>query len=1773
MSAADFSTEEALPPLIDRDRTDSSGPVASGSDGLISPPAKRVHNGSRKSSDIITTGAFYTRATLLKLGVTGSVVDLETPDTGIQVGDRVRVASLDKKWYSGVILSVSGGKALVHYPGWEHRFNEWIGLDSRRLQGGGDAEADEEFDLEQAIQEALGGKAAAGKDKEEEMDGDVDEEPVAAAAHRPRGRPTGSRNRRRVGHIKKRIRKAPAVAQAVEVDSECDGQGQEPVVGPEYRIAKARPLTNGSSNPYAKQLLGTQTFSSDSENAAPSANEVWQLVRGPYVTTGAFLTRRTIKCLAHNEATGGIIQDHHGVYPGQVVEVMNANRKWYRARVLSYADKKFLVHFVNWDHSHDEWVAADSKRIRKAGAAGESEEEARRICAQLVDEYNAYVEGLERVREEAAAKQAAAKRRATAKPTVVPVSAQAISLAGKAMAAAVENEEAEEAESGIDSDVEPISVDTGYSAVPQLLRVKDYVQIYRRGMVVAARDRNKVWWRAEIVDIRTFRFRIHYFGFSKVWDEWMEMNTQRVMLADSQPAHATGTEVVVAADDRGSGSSSSSSSNSSDESSGGDGAEADRPTSGVEAAPVSLRLALRALDNSSDDNRRVFRLAKEHMTTKDYGLFLKAGDLVEIRDRDKQWYSCTIIDVKHGQIRVCFNGHTSEYNQWVAVNSDRIRVLRATVEADGRLQQLAQDAQAAQKRKRERAAALRRARHSGPTAAALVRVAESLEHIGDACVDDVPLLYRLYGGAAAADALPLATRLLAEGAQDSATWFVYCNQCCVVIRTFRYFCVACERPSAGLDYESFDLCLGCFARRFPRDHAHAPALFARAAVGDAESIVAFAEGVLAEEGEAFGHVAAAYERDAFDDAYVAPGVSGGWKRLAAGLHGTTTEGAAYADGAVIGRADCASSQPRCAFCGGDDACDAFCGGGKLPFVLAKDAVFWAHDLCARHSPEVLVTEGGIWYNVAAALKRARTIKCAGCRKRGATVGCFHERCQRSYHVPCTGMTRAELSRGMLFWCSRHRGSAGGAEAVVTVDDGPVCCASCGRSLDHDLLWMACAECQGFSVCLTCYETPAALANHPHKKRCFRERNSSETVAKRVATKPVGSERRCHYCRRSNARRWRRGYGGVVMCDSCFGAAHSLDTREIFEEEEEEEGEESEEEGGEEVVALNPFGSLVVDDYSHSAYFTRDACSSASSELPLGPLASYAPTDSMLYTLIVDSTYFDIPGRAPRWASHSGSDYHGTWLPQTVRRALLRYTRRGDRVLSNFLGRGTDAIECFLLSRKCVGVDINPSAVALAQRNCSFTIASPQMSVEFRPVIMHGDARTLCDSAWPGASYFAEPECFDHVLSHPPYKDCVLYSTNIDGDLSRFPGPDEFRREMEKVIATSWCLLRMDRHLTLGIGDNRAECFYIPVSFQLIRSYIAYGFVLEELIVKRQRYCQAFGLGMYLCVQFDFLMFTHEFIATLRKIPREDVDPMYLPDAFYLDHNNQPLDDVSISARVLREVPVSPIERKSVVMGSVWSFDKHHRHTFPQLCMSRMVERFGRDHSNWEHVDLVLASISITTTSNGSDSDSGSDSSSSDVEFQDNGTRAGDYERRRLRQIQQNRAQLLHLGLVSELGEDSSDTAHYLKILAMPPRMPVNDTPLALIVVPHIPNSQLRLRHIEPYRRALVQITHDAARRLCPAGLLVLGTQDVRDEEDKLWPLGMLVLEDVQKAVGTIRLRLKEFIVVVEHGHARKRDDVVSRDAFTEEPRVVGSDDPAKHLPIVHAYYLVFMKLK
>lgn len=165
------------------------------------------------------------------------------------------------------------------------------------------------------------------------------------------------------------------------------------------------------------------------------------------------------------------------------------------------------------------------------------------------------------------------------------------------------------------------------------------------------------------------------------------------------------------------------------------------------------------------------------------------------------------------------------------------------------------------------------------------------------------------------------------------------------------------------------------------------------------------------------------------------------------------------------------------------------------------------------------------------------------------------------------------------------------------------------------------------------------------------------------------------------------------------------------------------------------------------------------------------------------------------------------------------------MLTNFLGRGTDVIEAFLLGRKAVGIDINPMAVALSQRNCTFAVPpelQQVMRADRRPTLILANAMRLQGALFRNASY-------DHVLSHPPYFRCIVYSSHLDEDISRSPDFQKFGEQMSMVAKETRRVLKPGKYCTLGIGDNREHCFVIPVSFVTINAYIQQGLQLSELV--------------------------------------------------------------------------------------------------------------------------------------------------------------------------------------------------------------------------------------------------------------------------------------------------------------------------------------------------------
>ncbi len=235
------------------------------------------------------------------------------------------------------------------------------------------------------------------------------------------------------------------------------------------------------------------------------------------------------------------------------------------------------------------------------------------------------------------------------------------------------------------------------------------------------------------------------------------------------------------------------------------------------------------------------------------------------------------------------------------------------------------------------------------------------------------------------------------------------------------------------------------------------------------------------------------------------------------------------------------------------------------------------------------------------------------------------------------------------------------------------------------------------------------------------------------------------------------------------------------------------------------------------------------------------------------TVWSFPERGD-WATHVGN-YRGNWSPYVPRNLIDRYTRPGGLVCDQMMGSGTTLVECKLMGRNCVGVDVNPSSVMVAMNRLDF---------EYSPVVpdwkgsevevFHGDARSLSEVA---------DSQVDLVATHPPYCGIVSYSgKKVEGDLSSLKLED-FLREMGKVASESFRILKPDHHCAILIGDTRRHRHYVPIHVGLLSSFLGAGFVLREDIIKLQHKTKV-TRERWRGSRRDFLKIAHEHLYVFRK---------------------------------------------------------------------------------------------------------------------------------------------------------------------------------------------------------------------------------------------------------------------------------------------------------------------
>jgi DNA modification methylase len=263
---------------------------------------------------------------------------------------------------------------------------------------------------------------------------------------------------------------------------------------------------------------------------------------------------------------------------------------------------------------------------------------------------------------------------------------------------------------------------------------------------------------------------------------------------------------------------------------------------------------------------------------------------------------------------------------------------------------------------------------------------------------------------------------------------------------------------------------------------------------------------------------------------------------------------------------------------------------------------------------------------------------------------------------------------------------------------------------------------------------------------------------------------------------------------------------------------------------------------------------ANHSVPLGNdwrIVSYSPPKE--YSPESD-TVWSFPDRGT-WATHNGK-YRGNWSPYIPRNLIMKYTKPRELVLDQMVGSGTTLVECRLLGRDAIGVDINRGAIMIARDRLNFDLSDNWFESGSEPEIRTyvGDARSL---------NLIESDRIDLIAAHPPYAGIISYgSDGVAEDLSHLSFEDYFDA-MEQVARESYRVLKPGKTCAILIGDTRRHLHYIPISARVLESFLKAGFILKEDIIKIQHNTEA-SRDKWKAKYYDFYKIAHEHLYIFRK---------------------------------------------------------------------------------------------------------------------------------------------------------------------------------------------------------------------------------------------------------------------------------------------------------------------
>lgn len=128
-------------------------------------------------------------------------------------------------------------------------------------------------------------------------------------------------------------------------------------------------------------------------------------------------------------------------------------------------------------------------------------------------------------------------------------------------------------------------------------------------------------------------------------------------------------------------------------------------------------------------------------------------------------------------------------------------------------------------------------------------------------------------------------------------------------------------------------------------------------------------------------------------------------------------------------------------------------------------------------------------------------------------------------------------------------------------------------------------------------------------------------------------------------------------------------------------------------------------------------------------------------------------------------YHGNFIPQIPNQLIQRYTKQNETIFEPFMGSGTTLFECEKLTRKYIGIDINPDMI---------DYVNEQMQDSKENFIVK-ECNALDDKKVDKVI----TQKVQFVVMHPPYMDIVKF-TDKQEDLSQINNIQTFVNQFKIV---------------------------------------------------------------------------------------------------------------------------------------------------------------------------------------------------------------------------------------------------------------------------------------------------------------------------------------------------------------------------------------------------------